>query len=546
MPLDDIKKTRIHKLESLKKRGINAFPARTTRTHTLGDVVVGFETLKTQGELTLAGRVRAVREHGGATFLTIEDGSGAFQVFLKQDILGAAYTLFLETIDVGDIIETKGTLFITKRGEKTLECQSWNILTKALAPLPEKWHGLQDVEERYRKRYLDLLMNKEVRALFAVRAKVVHAFRSFLAVEGFIEAETPMLQALPGGATARPFETHLHALDMDLYLRIAPELYLKRLIVGGFEKVYELGRNFRNEGMDRTHNPEFTMLELYIAYADYEFLMQFVERLFGAVLQDARGSSSVTSNGEAINFGITPWKRVEFGTLVNSALGEDYTKMSVADLKKALKKLGIKADAKILKQKGKMIDEVFKKVALPTIVQPTFIINHPMEISPLAKAREDDPEKVERFQLVAGGLELVNAFSELNDPTEQESRFKAQEKLKKSGDIEAQNYDKEFVEALEYGMPPTAGLGIGIDRLIMLLTNSSSLREVLLFPTMRPRILRTSVRSEFGSTPGVRPRSLGTKAGKGLGIAPVRAKKEVSAKKKPTKKTHREEKTTKK
>lgn len=508
MALDDIKKTRLQKLESLKKKGINPFPARSTRTHTLGEALGGFETLKTNTIVTLAGRVRAVREHGGATFLNIEDGTGSIQVFLKQDILGDAYALFLGTVDVGDIIEARGKLFVTKRGEKTLEAESWKILTKALAPLPEKWHGLTDVEERYRRRYLDLLMNKDVRALFETRARVLHAARLFLAGEGFIEAETPMLQTIPGGATARPFETYLNALDMDLYLRIAPELYLKRLIVGGFEKVYELGRNFRNEGMDRTHNPEFTMLELYVAYADYEYLMQFTERLFGAVLQDALGGSSIMWNGETINFGETPWKRVEFGTLVNSALGEDYTKISLPDLKNKMKELGIKTDPKIAKHRGKMIDEVFKKLALPSIVQPTFVINHPTEISPLAKAHEDNPEKVERFQLVVGGLELVNAFSELNDPEEQEARFKGQEKLKQGGDIEAQSHDKDFVEALEYGMPPTAGLGIGIDRLIMLLTNSSTLREVLLFPTMRPRILKSE----------------------------AHPKKKVSIKKKPTKK----------
>lgn len=486
MSLSDIKKTRKKKLDRLVKEGMNPYTARTVRNHTFFDALHDFDALKALGELVLGGRVRAIREHGGSTFLGVEDGTGVLQMYLKKDTLGVAYDLFLETVDVGDIIEAKGSLFVTKRGEKTLEVSSWRILTKALMPLPEKWHGLRDVEERYRRRYLDLLMNTEVRALFERRANVIRALRTFLGSEGFIEVETPMLQTLPGGATARPFETYLNALDIELFLRIAPELYLKRLIVGGFNKVYELGRNFRNEGMDRTHNPEFTMLELYVAYADYEYLMQFVERLFGAMIVEVLGTSAVSWKGDTINFGATPWRRVEFGTLVNSALGEDYTKMSIQYLKKKFKDLGIKADPKIMKQKGKMIDEIFKKVALPTLIQPTFVINHPTEISPLAKACEDNPENVERFQLVVGGLELVNAFSELNDPEEQERRFKEQEKMKKAGDVEAQGFDKDYVEALEYGMPPTAGLGIGIDRLIMLLTDSDTLREVLLFPTMRP------------------------------------------------------------
>lgn len=495
MPLEDLKKTRLKKLENLKKIGINAYPSKSERNFLISQIIEDFNFLKEKTDIKLAGRLIAIREHGGSAFANLEDYSGIIQIYFKKDILGKDYDLFTQNIDLGDFLEVGGILFITKRGEKTLEVKNFKLISKAISPLPSAWYGLADVEERYRKRYLDLLMNKEVKKVFEFRSKIIKSIRNFLDISGFIEVETPILQILAGGAAAKPFKTKLQALKMNLYLRIAPELYLKRLIVGGFEKIYELGRNFRNEGMDRTHNPEFTMLELYAAYQDYNYLMNLTEQLFSQIIKENFGKYEIEFNNNQIIFNNLPWPRIEFETLVNSELGEDYKKMSLASLKKKFKELGIKADTKILKNKNKMIDEVFKKLAVPKIIQPTFIINHPIEISPLAKEMENENPKVlmkeggkvERFQLIVGGLEIVNGFSELNNPLEQEKRFKDQEKMRKAGDIEAQSYDKDFIEALEYGMPPTAGLGIGIDRLIMLLTDSKTLKDVLFFPTMRPK-----------------------------------------------------------
>jgi len=431
--IKEIKKARLKKLENIRKAGINPYPSKANRTHTCQEAIDGFEKLaEEKNELVLVGRLRTVRGHGGSTFSDIEDGFGRLQVYFKRDELGEKkYKFFQDNFDVGDFIEVKGTLFLTKKKEKTLLVQDYRILSKGLVPLPEKWHGLKDVEERFRKRYLDLIMNKDVRDKFLARSRIIKTIRDFLEKNGFIEVETPILQMIPGGALARPFKTHLNALNLDLYLRIAPELYLKRLLIGGFEKVYEIGRCFRNEGLDVTHNPDFTMLEFYWAYADYEDLMKLTEEMF-----------------EMFDFK-RPFKRIEFLEL------------------------------------GKNDEEVKEKIK--EINNPTFIINHPTEISPLAKQIDNDSKKVARFQLVAGGLELVNAFSELNDPLEQDKRFKEQEKVREKGDEEAQRYDKDFIEALEYGMPPAAGWGMGLDRLIALLTDSHSLREAILFPLMKPK-----------------------------------------------------------
>lgn len=487
MPLEDLKKTRLKKLENLKKMGINPYPSKTERNFLIGQVIKDFDNLKEKTDVKLVGRLISKREHGGSAFANFEDYSGIIQIYFKKDILEKNYDLFIENIDLGDFLEAGGILFITKRGEKTLEVRNFKLISKTISPLPAVWYGFSDIEERYRKRYLDLLMNKEVREVFESRSKIIKSIRNFLDTNGFMEVETPVLQTLAGGATAMPFKTKLETLKMNLYLRVAPELYLKRLIVGGFEKIYELGRNFRNEGMDRTHNPEFTMLELYAAYKDYNYLMDLTEQLFAQIVKENFGKSEIDFNGNKIIFNKFPWPRIEFETLVNNELGEDFKRMSLADLNKKFKRLGIKADAKILKNKNKMIDEVFKKLAVPKIIQPAFIINHPVEISPLAKEMENEKGKVERFQLIVGGLEIINGFSELNNSLEQEKRFKEQEKIKKYGDTEAQSYDKNFIEALEYGMPPTAGLGIGIDRLIMLLTDSKTIKDVLFFPTMKPK-----------------------------------------------------------
>ncbi|MBI3459166.1 lysine--tRNA ligase, partial [Candidatus Azambacteria bacterium] len=432
MPLEDIKKNRLNKLKAIERNEINAFPARVQRTHNLAEALDQFDNLKDQ-ELFLTGRLVARREHGGSTFVDLEDFSGQLQLYFKKNILDKKYQFFLDNIDIGDFLEVNGFLFFTKKLEKTLEVRDFKIITKTLSPLPTQWYGLTDTEERYRRRYLDLIMNKEVRKIFETRSKIITALRKFLDDDKFIEVETPILQPLYGGATAKPFKTKLNALNLNLYLRIAVELYLKRLIVGGFEKIYEIGRDFRNEGMDRTHNPEFTMLELYIAYKDYNYLMEFTEKMFLNIVNSVFQHHEIEFQGEKINFNKLPWQRIEFETLVNNELGEDYKKMSLEKLNRKFKELKIEADPQVKKNKIKLIDEIYKKQTLPRIIQPTFIINHPIEISPLAKEKEDDKTKVERFQLIVGGLEIVNAFSELNNPLEQEKRFKNQKKLKEKG-----------------------------------------------------------------------------------------------------------------
>jgi len=431
--LNKIREIRLKKLENLKKAGINPYPAEVLRTHTNQQAIDDFNKLKAR-KITLVGRIRSIREHGGSTFCHIEDGSAQIQIFLRKDKIGEKdYKLFLENIDLGDFIEATGTLFLTKKGEKTLEVLKWRIISKSLLPLPSEWYGLEDVEERYRKRYLDLVLNKETRDKFVRRSEIIKKIRKFLDENGFLEVETPMLQTMAGGTIARPFKTFLNALNMDLYLRIAPELYLKRLLVGGFERVYELNRNFRNEGMDREHNPEFTMLEFYAAYWDYETMMDFTEKLLKSL-------DNKIFKGK--------FKRAEYDKIVG------------------------KKDDK----------EVFAKIK-----EPTFVIHHPVEISPLAKKLDKNSRKVARFQLIVNGLEIANGWSEINSAIDQAERFMDQEAKRKKGNQEAHQYDKDFIEALEYGMPPAAGIGIGIDRLVVLLTNSKTLREIILFPTMRPK-----------------------------------------------------------
>ena len=437
MALEEIRKARLKKLENIRKAGVEPYPAESFRSHKISEALKNFDNLSESGEkITLAGRLRSLREHGGSLFSDLKDESNKIQLFLKKDVLGERdYKFFLENFDIGDFIEAGGALMKTKAGEPTLEVQSFRMLAKTLLPLPEKWHGLQDVEERYRKRYLDLLFNTEVKEKFLERSKILQKIRQYFLDRGCVEVETPVLQTIPGGALAKPFKTHLNTLDLDLYLRVAPELYLKRLLIGGFESVFEIGRNFRNEGIDRDHNPEFTMLEAYFAFRDYNWLMEFTEDLFVHLNENLK----------------KPFKRVKFNELVKE-----------------------KANA----------DEIFKKSIRPKIIDPTFVIDHPIELSPLAKKLGEDEHHVARFQLIAGGFELANAFSELNDPIDQEERFNEQKKLKGN---EVHPYDQEFLEALGYGMPPAAGIGIGIDRLVMFLTDSHNLREIILFPTMKPR-----------------------------------------------------------
>ena len=483
--MEELRKTRVKKLEAIKKNLINPYPEKTKRTHSISEALKDFDSLvKSEKEVILVGRIKSSRGHGGSTFSDIEDGTGKIQAFLRRDRLGEkGYKFFLDDFDIGDFIEVKGILFKTQKGEKTIEVSDFKMLVKSLLPLPEKWHGLTDVEERFRKRYLDLIFNPEVRKKFEIRAKIIKEIRDFLDKEGFLEVETPILQSLYGGAKAKPFKTHLNALDIDLYLRIALELYLKRLLVGGIERVYEIVKCFRNEGVDRSHNPDFTMIEFYWAYADYKDLMKLTERLFENLVKKIFGKTEIQYEGKKIDFK-TPWPRVEFDQLLRKETKINLKEINLEALKKEAKKLGIEIPKG---NKAEISDEIYKKYCLPKIWQPTFIINHPQGFFPLAKALEQDPTKLANFQLVVAGWELVNAFSELNDPIEQRKRFEEQEKLFKEGLEEAQRMDEDFISALEYGMPPAAGFGMGIDRLAALLTDSHSLREVILFPTMKPK-----------------------------------------------------------
>ncbi len=480
----EIKKIRLEKLKAVCSRDGSAYPIKTNRTHACAEAIAKFASVVNSGkQVCLVGRIKSLRVHGGSAFFHFTDGSGSFQAYLKKDGIGEKfYQYFLENFDIGDFIEVKGTLFETRRQEKTIEVADFKMLAKALLPLPEKWHGLKDVEERYRKRYLDLIFNAEVKEKFVLRSRVIKEIRNFLEREGFMEVETPILQQIYGGTKAKPFKTHLNALDMDLYLRIAPELYLKRLLVGGFEKIYEIGRTFRNEGIDKSHNPDFTMLEFYWAYADYKDLMKLTEKMFSSVVKNVFGKLKVEHDGKVINFS-APWQRIEFSELVRKYAKIDLDEINENALAKKAKELGIK----VAKGAGKpeIADEIYKKFCRPQIWEPTFIIHHPLGSFPLAKQLENDPTKLANFQLVAAGWELINAFSELNDPIEQKKRFQQQEESFKAGMKEAQRMDKDFVEALEHGMPLAAGFGMGIDRLAALLTDSRTLREIIFFPVMR-------------------------------------------------------------
>ena len=426
----------------------------------------------------------SLRGHGGLLFATLKDKSGDIQIVFKKDGLGEkGFKFFTDHFDIGDFVQVKGEMFKTKRGEKSLDVSDYKMLSKSLLPLPEKWHGLKDSDERFRKRYLDIIFNKEVKENFELRSRIIKELRNFMEENGFLEVETPMLQPIHGGATAKPFKTRLNAFGMDMYLRIAPELYLKRLLVGGFEKVYELGRCFRNEGVDRSHNPDFTMLEFYQAYSDYKKLMKFTEEMFGYLLKNLFDKLEIEYEGKKLNFK-TPWKRVEYSELFKKYTKINLDEINLAGIKKEAKKLGI---PEVNGGKFEIADEIFKKIIRPKIEQPTFVIHYPSQAKPLAKPLEKDQNKSGSFQLLIMGMEIINAYSELNSPIIQEERFKEQEKISKKGFEEAQRMDREYIEALSHGMPPAAGWGMGIERLVMLLTNTHAMREIILFPTMKKK-----------------------------------------------------------
>jgi len=482
--LNEIMRQREEKLRALDGQGLNPFHVTEyRRTHQARDILDNFAAMDGQ-TVKVAGRVMSRRGQGKVTFIHLQDASGQIQAFFRFDNIGEEAYERLKLVDIGDILGVEGYVFKTRTEEISVHVDKFEVLSKALRPLPEKWHGLKDVEQRFRRRYVDLIVNPEVRETFAVRGHTVKAIRALLDGKGFLEVETPMMQAIPGGAAARPFITHHNALDIDLYLRIAPELYLKRLIVGGLEKVYEINRNFRNEGIDTRHNPEFTMLEVYEAYANYEDMMRLSEEIFAAAAMATRGTLQLTFQGMEIDL-TPPWKRVRLFDSLAEYGGVDTSKLYDFDSAKALcRAMGVHVDERATL--STLVSNLFEEFVEEKLIQPTFITDYPTAISPLAKRRRDDPEMTERFEIFIGGRELGNAFSELNDPIDQRRRFEEQARIKAAGDEEAHPMDDDYVRALEYGMPPTGGLGIGIDRLVMLLTDAANIRDVILFPQMRP------------------------------------------------------------
>lgn len=489
---DDLIQNRINKMERWRARGDEPFKYTFERSHSLAEACAAFEAVEAESEdpdairvpVTVAGRIVAYRSQGKVAFADIRDETGKIQLFLRKNDLGDDAFEHLKDLDLGDFVGVEGTVFRTRRGEISVSVTTYELLTKSLHPLPEKYHGLTDVETRFRQRYLDLIANPEVKDTFRKRVQIIQTMRNWLNERGFLEVETPMLQPIPGGATARPFITHHNTYDRDFYLRVAPELYLKRLIVGGFERVFEINRCFRNEGVDTRHNPEFTTMELYQAYEDYLGLMDSTEEMLVAIIERVNGSLQFEYQGETID-ATRPWKRLTLFGAIREFAGIDLEPLqgqrdAAAALAKAIgitvtKEMGF----------GKIVDEVMSERVQPKLVQPTFLYDYPIDISPLAKKKRDNPALTERFQPIIGRLEVGNAFSELNDPIDQRARFMDQLKQREAGDEEAQYLDDDFINALELGMPPTAGLGIGVDRLAMLLTNQPNIREVILFPQLR-------------------------------------------------------------
>ena len=477
---------RLDSLKKIRARGVDPYPHSYHASHTIGEAIALFDNGEDiSREMSLAGRIMSKRSIGKMSFLDIRDSSGKIQLCLRHDLLGPEKYEFLQHVDIGDIVGAKGKLFKTKSGERTLDVSEFVMLAKSLRPLPEKWHGLTDVEKRYRQRYLDLISNEENRNIFVLRSKVITAMRGFLDGRGFMEVETPVLQPQAGGALARPFVTHHHALAEDRYLRIALELHLKRLVVGGFDKVYEIGRVFRNEGISVEHNPEFTMLECYEAYSDYEDVMELVEDMLKHIAETVLGDTRLTYNNKVVDLSLR-WPRLYLRDAVKQYCDIDFKDYPDADsLRKRMIKLGMDVDP--AKGKGRLIEDLLTTYVEPQLIQPTFLLDYPVEMSPLAKRKRGDDQLVERFEGFVDGMEVANAFTELNDPLEQRERFQQQQRERAGGDEEAEIGDEDFLQALEYGMPPTGGLGIGIDRLVMLLTGQQSIREVILFPQMKTK-----------------------------------------------------------
>ncbi len=480
---------RMKKLESLRGEGIDPYPNDFRVTHTSRDLHEAFdslsdEELKSVGEsFRIAGRIMAIRDFGKASFVQIQDRKGRIQVYIQKDIVGEAAFQRFKTFDVGDLVGLEGKIFRTRTRELTLQAQSLRLLVKSLRPLPEKWHGLTDIEARYRQRYLDLVVNPKVKEIFLTRIKAIEKIRAFFTKRDFLEVETPMLHPIPGGATAKPFKTHHNALDMELYMRVAPELYLKRLVIGGLERIFEINRCFRNEGISTQHNPEFTMLEFYQSYATYEDMMKMTEELLGSIVQEIYGSLRLTYQGNDFDF-TPPWRRVrykdsllEYGKVDPAIMEEPSKAVELA------KKLGL--ELRRGTSHGKVLDDLFKELVEPHLLQPTFVTHYPTEVSPLSRRNAEHREVVDRFELFVAGREIANGFSELNDPIDQRERFVRQLKERGEEADAVLMLDEDFLRALEFGMPPTAGEGIGIDRLVMLLTDSPSIRDVIFFPLLR-------------------------------------------------------------
>jgi lysyl-tRNA synthetase class 2 len=488
----ELRLQRIEKVKALEAKGIRAYPLRFKRNMNIEEVISSFDELNPK-KVKIAGRVKSKRLMGKASFVNIEDMSGNIQVYAKNDQIGEEMFEIFSTLDLGDIIGVSGETFKTQKGEMSVRVNEFLLLSKCLRPLPvvkekdgQLFDEFADKEMKYRQRYVDLIVNPKTKQDFIIRSKAVSAIRRFLEGRSFLEVETPMMHPIAGGAAARPFITHHNALDMKLFMRIAPELYLKRLVVGGFERVFEMNRNFRNEGIDTRHNPEFTMVEMYQAYADYDDMMELAESLISTVAKEVLGDTKIVYQGQPID--LTPkWRRVKYVDIIKERTGIDFSTIKTPEeAKKAALSIGVKIDE--VTSVWKIADEVFSEKIEESLVQPTFLTDYPKELSPLSKSREDDPNYVERFELFIAGREMANAFTELNDPFDQKARFEDQVKMREAGDDEAQMMDHDYIAALEYALPPTGGMGIGIDRLVMLLVDTNSIKDTILFPLLRPEV----------------------------------------------------------